>query len=226
MFHSLQSTKISTLVTSTILVALQLCTPAASYTNPSTPTPDNLQEVTSDAFDDDERIIIPPAPGSEDRVALPNGKVFRTDAALPAPVLQMRERLKAAAQSGDVESLRNILQRQTNQPVLAFGEVDDPIVFLKESSNDGEGRELLAIMLELLEAPYSITPAEDGEPAIYVWPAYAAHNLENLSPAELIDVYKIVSHTDLEEMQLYGGWYFFRVGIDAAGEWRYFVAGD
>jgi hypothetical protein len=111
-------------------------------------------------------------------------------------------------------------------PVVTFGEVNDPIEHLKVSSNDGEGRELLAIMIELLESPYSIVSGEDGEPDIYVWPGYATHDLQGLTPAQLVDVYKIVSHMDLEEMQLYGGWYFFRVGIDANGEWRYFVAGD
>jgi len=84
----------------------------------------------------------------------------------------------------------------------------------------------MAIMIELMEAPYSIIPTEDGQPEIYVWPAYATNDLSALSPSELIDVYKIVSHQDLEEMQLYGGWYFYRVGIDATGEWRYFVASD
>lgn len=214
----------------TICVALVLCGLSAmsafaySSSPTTTPLPANSESETLSGSDD--RIIIPAAPEREERQGYQNLKIRRDFSQLPETVRRARDELLAAAKSGDVEALRPIIKRQTNMPVLSFGAVLDPILFLRDSSNDGEGRELMAIMIELLEAPYAITPAENGEPEIYVWPAYASNDLVNLSPKELIDVYKIVSHQDLEEMQLYGGWYFFRVGIDANGEWRYFVAGD
>jgi len=199
---------------------------AFAYSSSPNENPEAVNAVDGAQIDGDERIILPPAPEREERQGFQNLEIRRDLSELPSTVAKTRDELIAAAKSGDVEMLRPILKRQTNPPVVSFGEVPDPIQFLRESSNDGEGRELLAIMIELLEAPYSIVPPQDGAPQIYVWPAYASNDLENLTPAELIDVYKIVSHQDLEEMQLFGGWYFFRVGIDANGEWRYFVAGD
>lgn len=214
----------------TICVALVLCglsaMPAFAYSSSPTTTPLPANSESETLSGSDDRIIIPAAPEREERQGYQNLEIRRDFSQLPETVRRARDELLAAAKSGEVEALRPIIKRQTNMPVLSFGAVLDPILFLRDSSNDGEGRELMAIMIELLEAPYAITPAENGEPEIYVWPAYASNDLVNLSPKELIDVYKIVSHQDLEEMQLYGGWYFFRVGIDANGEWRYFVAGD
>ena len=173
-----------------------------------------------------ERIILPTAPDADTRPTYQNLPVQRDLSALPFGVAAKRDALLKAARSGDVEKFRDIIKRQAGAPVLSFGGTDDPVNFLRDSSNDGEGRELLAIMIELLEAPYALVPAENGDPDIYVWPAYATSDLIDLPPEQLVDVYKIVSHLDLEEMQLFGGWYFYRVGIDAHGEWRYFVAGD
>lgn len=175
---------------------------------------------------DDEPIIIPPGPNQKEPSAYPNLVIQRDLSNLPAPVSKMREGLIKAARTGDIEALWPLIDRQAIPQVLSFDEVPDPIEYLRSSSNDGEGRELLAIMIELLDAPYSIVSPGDGGPDIYVWPGYATNDLQNLTPAELVDVYKIVSHLDLEEMQLFGGWYFYRIGIDANGTWRYFVAGD
>lgn len=209
-----------------VSVAALSCSAAFAYSNSPVVSPETTNAVEGDKFGADERIVLPDAPERAERQGYQNLEIHRDLSELPAAVGATRDELMKAARSGDAEMLRAILKRQTNVPVVSFGDVSDPIDFLRESSNDGEGRELLAIMIELMEAPYSIIPAENGEPDIYVWPSYATNNLENLSPEQLIDVYKIVSHQDLEEMQLFGGWYFFRVGIDANGEWRYFVAGD
>jgi len=215
----------TTWATISALVMLS-CLPAHAYSTSPIATPETVNAIDGEPIDGEERIILPEAPEREERQGYQNLEIRRDLSVLPAAVASTRDELISAAKSGDAEMLRAIIKRQTNPPVVSFGDVADPIEFLRESSNDGEGRELLAIMIELMEAPFSIMPAQNGEPEIYVWPAYATNNLENLSPAELIDVYKIVSHQDLEEMQLFGGWYFFRVGIDSNGEWRYFVAGD
>lgn len=209
-----------------VLIALLSASSINAYTTVPGQAEGSQQSDQIDVLQDDQQIIIPPGPNRVDPSVYPNLDVIRDLSTLPANVAQMRTALIEAAVTGDIESLRPIIKRQSMPPVVSFGDVSDPIEYLRQSSNDGEGRELLAIMIELLESPFSVMPPADGEPAIYVWPAYSTNDLQNLTPTELVDVYKIVSHMDLEEMQLYGGWYFFRVGIDANGEWRYFVAGD
>ncbi|MGJ8527035.1 hypothetical protein [Maritalea sp.] len=207
--------------------AMIFAAPQNAFSYSTSPTPvEDVEQHDGETFDQNERIVLPNAPGKESRQPFQNHEIKRDLAELPDNVAQTRAALMAVAKSGDVEQLRTLIMRQTNAPVLTFGDTAEPIEFLRSSSNDGEGRELLAIMIELLEAPYSIVPAQGGEPEIFVWPAYATNDLKNLTPSELVEVYKIVSHLDLEEMQLFGGWYFYRVGIDANGEWRYFVAGD
>jgi len=209
-----------------LVLSTLACDIALAYSSTPITSPDPANAIEGDQFNTEERIIIPEAPEREERQGYKNLPILRNLESLPPLVAATRDQLLSAAKSGDADMFRPIIKRQSNVPVVSFEEVPDPVEFLRESSNDGEGRELMAIMIELMEAPYSIIPTEDGQPEIYVWPAYATNDLSALSPSELIDVYKIVSHQDLEEMQLYGGWYFYRVGIDATGEWRYFVASD
>ncbi|MCF4097866.1 hypothetical protein [Maritalea mediterranea] len=219
------------LASSTISAALlagALTAPAIASTSGNSSNANS--EVTSQfgpADPSDDQIIIPPNENADARAAAyDNLEPQRDLSVLPPEVAKTRDLLMDAARSGDVERFRPIIDAQPDAPQFSFGVVDQPIQFLRDSSNDGEGLELMAIMLELLEAPYAVQDLGDGRPKMYVWPAYATHNLQGLSDQELVEVYKIVSHLDVEEMRLYGGWYFFRVGIDENGVWQFFVAGD
>jgi hypothetical protein len=144
---------------------------------------------------------------------------------LPEPARKLREDIIAAAKSGNVEALGPIFARQKQVPQLTFDEVKDPVAFLRDTSNDGEGRETLAIIEELLDAPYAVYN-EGSENEVFVWPYFVATDLELLTPEQLVELYRIVSHQDLEEMQAFGGWFFYRISISAKGEWLAFVAGD
>lgn len=152
--------------------------------------------------------------------------IVRTDPALlPEPARQLREDIIAAAKTGNIEALGPIFARQKHVPQLTFDEVKDPVSFLRDTSNDGEGRETLAIIEELLDAPYAVYN-EGSENEVFVWPYFVATDLELLTPEQLVELYRIVSHQDLEEMQAFGGWFFYRISISAKGEWLAFVAGD
>ena len=168
--------------------------------------------------------IAPPVP-TADPITEVETEVHRDLSALPAAVAATRDALMAAAATGDVDALKGVLDAQEELPVLSFGGAEDPLEYLRAASNDGEGRELLGIMLELLEAPFAIVGAGTAD-EMYVWPYFAAISLDDLSPPELVELYKLISHYDFEEMQHLGGWYFYRVGINANGDWAYFVAGD
>ncbi|AVX05205.1 hypothetical protein MXMO3_02694 [Maritalea myrionectae] len=199
----------------------------ATTTDNSSPANSDISSQFGDQDVTDDQIIIPPNENADARAAAYDNLDPQRDLAiLPSTVAKTRDQLMDAARSGDVERFRPIIDAQPEVPQLSFGVVDQPIQYLRDSSNDGEGLELMAIMLELLEAPYAVQDFGDGRPKMFVWPAYATHNLQELNPQELVEVYKIVSHLDVEEMRLYGGWYFFRVGIDENGVWRFFVAGD
>lgn len=145
---------------------------------------------------------------------------------LPLPVRRMRELIMDAARSGDPEGLRMLLGSGANITQLSFGDVDgDPIEYLRSVSGDAEGHEMLAILLEVMEAGYvRFDVGTDNE--LYVWPYFYAMPLETLTPEQRVELFKLVTAGDYEDMLSFGAYIFFRVGITPEGRWLFFVAGD
>jgi hypothetical protein len=154
---------------------------------------------------------------------LPN--ILRSENALPEPVRETRRKLLEAARSGEMERLRALMEEQPEPPSVSFGDPGDPIEYLKQLSSDANGREILAILQEVLESGFvRVAPGTPEE--LYVWPYFAQYPLEALTPAQLVELFTIITSADLEDMKSYGGYTFFRVGIAPDGRWLFFVAGD
>jgi len=101
----------------------------------------------------------------------------------------------------------------------------DPIDFLKGLSGDTEGQEILAIMEEVLDAGYVHLDA--GKPEeLYVWPYFFAVPLDKLDAKQRVELFKIITAGDYEDMKQFGAYIFYRVGITPEGRWAFFVAGD
>ncbi|MET3926399.1 hypothetical protein [Devosia sp. 2618] len=146
--------------------------------------------------------------------------------ALPEAVRAMRQQLIDATKSGDIESLQAIIDAQDTPPTVSFGLPDDPVAYLKEQSADPEGRQILAVLRNVLEAPYAKIDASSETPS-YVWPYLAVvPDISNLTPAQTVDAYRLVSDEDLKGMTEFGGWFAWRVFIGTDGEWQMFVSGD
>lgn len=144
---------------------------------------------------------------------------------LPKPVARLREQLLEAARSGDVNRLKPIFEANEGPPIVSFGEDTDPIAHIKKASGDKEGREVLAIMIEILEAGWlRVDKGTDEE--MYIWPYFARYPLDSLTPAQKVELFKIVTAGDFQDMQEYGVYNFYRLGIGPDGRWNYFVAGD
>lgn len=144
---------------------------------------------------------------------------------LPAPVLNMRARILAAARSGDLKKLLPVLQSNEMMPSLSLTPIDDPLDFLKESSGDTEGHEILAILAETLESGFA--HVEKGTPQeMYVWPYFARYPLHKLSPQQRVELFKIITPQDLADMETIGTYTFYRLGISPDGTWHFFLAGE
>ncbi len=144
---------------------------------------------------------------------------------LPVPVARLRSQIIDAAATGDIEKLRPIIDANGEPPILSFDEVDDPIAFLKSSSGDEGGREILAILTEVLEAGYvHINAGLKDE--MYVWPYFAYYPVDKLTPRQLVELFKLVYAGDYEDMKTYGTYLYYRVGISPDGTWKYFIAGE
>ncbi len=144
----------------------------------------------------------------------------------PEPVRHLREQLIEAAASGDIERLRPFLNPGPDQTqILMEDDKADPITALKGLSGDDDGIEILAILIDVLSTGFVHVDAGTPEEA-YVWPYFAEKPLTSLTPPEKVELLRIVTAGDFADMQEYGNYNFFRVGIAPDGKWKFFTAGD
>lgn len=145
---------------------------------------------------------------------------------LPEPVQRMRQLLVDVAISGDIEKIRPLAGTDSRAALLSLTEATpDPVAYLKSQSGDEEGREILAILEEVLNAGYVHlnvgTPEE-----IYAWPYFFGMPLDRLTPRQKVELFKVITGGEYEEMRQYGAYLFYRVGITPSGDWAFFVSGE
>ncbi len=140
---------------------------------------------------------------------------------LPEPVAAMRDRILEAARSGDVEEMVPALQSNELMPMLADKRVEDAAAFFKEQSADGTGRDILAIMINVLESGY--VKLNVGGTETYVWPYFAEIPLDTLTPAQQVDLYRVVPAAEVKAMREAGKYLHYSLGIGPDGTWHYFV---
>ena len=152
--------------------------------------------------------------------------ILRDLALLPFPTRRMHELILEAARTGDVEKLRPYVGYGNDTTMLSLGGIeDDPINFLKTLSGDSEGHEVLAILMEILESGF-VHLDEGTEQELYVWPYFFAQPIDKLTPKQRVELFRIITYGDFEDMKSFGAYIFYRVGITPKGRWRFFVAGD
>jgi hypothetical protein len=145
---------------------------------------------------------------------------------LPEPVRRMRQLILDATKSGDPEALRSLIGTGDDITQLSLGGLDgDPIEFIKSLSGDEGGQEILAILEEVLTSGFVRLDAGDPE-EMYIWPYFFATPLETLTAPQRVELFKILTAGDYEDMKSYGGYIFYRAGITPEGRWSFFVAGD
>ncbi|HEV7321120.1 MAG TPA: hypothetical protein VGO04_21175 [Ensifer sp.] len=145
---------------------------------------------------------------------------------IPAPVARMRELIVEAAASGDIERLRSLLGKGPNQTqVTGVTGDEDPVAILKGLSGDQEGVEILAILLDVLSTGFVLVDKGTPQEA-YVWPYFAEKKLSTLTPPEKVDLFRLVTAGDFADMEEFGSYNFYRVGIMPDGKWKFFIAGD
>jgi hypothetical protein len=142
-------------------------------------------------------------------------------AKLPSQVQRMRQAILQAAVTGDIEQLRIPIEMNEIHPVFAKSHVPDPIAYLKSASADGNGRELLAVLFNILTAGYAISnPGTKDE--MIVWPYHAVIPLNALTPSQEVEIYRFLPPARLKEMIAQGKYKFYSAGIGRDGVWHYF----
>lgn len=162
----------------------------------------------------------PPALRTVDNIRRAAGK----SDGLPAPVADMREAILGAVQAGAIEELQLPLSWNEMKPDIADKAGDDPIAYWRQTSGDGAGREILAVLGRILDMrPARVASGADVENnAVYVWPYLAEADLSALKPAEEVDLYRLVSPAEAKAMREARKWTWWRLSIGADGTWHSF----
>jgi hypothetical protein len=193
--------------------------------NPASPLDDVAPPaVDPDASDQDNTDADPARPNIDPNAPLPTVEYDLTK--LPDAVREMHTKLVEAAKSGKMDALRALIGTGENQTQFSLGNQDeDPLTFLLSLSGDPGGQEILAILLEILDAGYVHLDA--GTPQdLYVWPYFFAIPLDRLTDMQRVELFKIVTSGDVEDMKSFGAYIFYRAGISPDGKWRFFLAGE
>ncbi|MDP9559215.1 UNVERIFIED_ORG: hypothetical protein J2740_000385 [Rhizobium nepotum] len=143
----------------------------------------------------------------------------------PEAVRKLRQQIMDAASSGDIEKLRPFIAASDKQFRIDGNDSDDPIAALKSYSGDPDGLEVLAIIIDLLSTGYAHVDAGTPDEA-YVFPYFSGKPLNTLTAPEKVELLRIITAGDLADMQEYGNYSFYRIGISPDGKWKFFTAGD
>jgi len=144
---------------------------------------------------------------------------------LPPAVARTRERILAAARSGELQKLLTVMQMNETMPIFSFSEDKDPVAFWKANYPDSEGVEVLSILITVLETGFVHVDVGTTQ-EIYLWPYFARLSLKSLTPEQKVELFRIVTGADYKDMIEFGAYSFYRLGIAPDGTWHFFVAGD
>lgn len=189
-------------------------TPPPSATQFVPPAPDG--NATAGTANPQPATGQPPAAGPEIAADL---------ARLPPAVLRTRERILAAARTGDLQALLAVMRANGSMPIFSHTQKQDPSAYWIENYPDSEGVEILSILISLLETePVRIDAGTPQE--MYLWPYFARLPLRSLTPAQKVELFRVVTGSDYKDMLERGRYVFYQVGIGPDGTWRYFVASE
>jgi hypothetical protein len=172
-----------------------------------------------------ERLGVPALAGekaAETSKAAPKERAFH--GALPQSVIDMREQILAAVHAGDVAELKDAIEWNEIKPDFGEPANGDPIAYWKKNSADGQGREVLAVIANLLALPPArLAIGKDPENTmVYVWPYLAELPLDTLTPGAEVDLYRLMSAEQAKPMKASKKWTWWRLAIGADGTWHTF----
>ena len=142
----------------------------------------------------------------------------------PEAVQKMRKAIIDAASAGDVNKVAELLKAGPTD-MGPDNTNTDLVAALHDMSGDGDGLEILSIMMDVLSSGYAHVGAGTKD-EMYVWPYFTAKQLDKLTPSEKVDLMRLVTAGDFADMQEYGSYNFYRVGITPDGHWKFFLSGN
>lgn len=202
--------------------------PGPGAITPAAPEDDGIVEDSIPVIPDPDPLFKRdmPDPVEATEPDAPPAEVIYDIEKVPEPVRRMRQLIIDAATTGDISKLKPLMNPGPDQTTVPLQDPEqDPIDALKALSGDSDGMEILAILLDILSTGF--VQVDKGTPdEAYVWPYFAGKSLGLLTPQEKVELLRIVTAGDVAEMQEYGNYNFFRVGITPDGRWKFLAVGD
>src|SRR5258708_1281979 len=131
-------------------------------------------------FQADGRMVPPGAEGK-------TPEIIADLSLLPPAVARTRDRILAAARSGNLQGLAAIVQ--ADETTFSWSDEQNPTAFWRVNYPDSEGLEALSILTTILEAPF--VHADRGtQQEVYLCPYFARVPLKTLSPEHTVDLFK------------------------------------
>jgi hypothetical protein len=161
-------------------------------------------------------------------------EISRDLESLPPNVRRMRGLILEAVRGGDSAALRKPIEwnevppsfgrsapKGTRGPAMA----DELLKFFRERSGDGQGRETMGQLVNILAVGHARINA--GQPQeMFVWPYFAVLDPRLLTPEQEVDVYRVMGAAQLAEWREKGRFPYWRIGIGPDGTWHYFLGGE
>ena len=151
-------------------------------------------------------------------------EILRDNSILPEAVARIRTAMLSAAMSGEIEALRVPVEMNEIPPMVAREKVSDPIAYWRKIGRDGEGREIMAIMIELFRTGFVRKAPGTGD-EMYIWPYFAEIPLDKLTPAQEVELLTLVTPDQMKAMRASGKYDHYRIGIAHDGTWHFFWNG-
>jgi hypothetical protein len=153
---------------------------------------------------------------------------------LPQNVRRMRGLILEAVRSGDSAALRKPIEWNEVPPSFGKGApkgakgpamADELLKFFRERSGDGQGRETMGQLVNILAVGHARINA--GQPQeMFVWPYFAVLDPRLLTPEQEVDVYRVMGAAQLAEWREKGRFPYWRIGIGPDGTWHYFLGSE
>ncbi len=140
--------------------------------------------------------------------------------AVPEDVLATVLDIVDAAQQCDYTRLETIAG---DEFTASYGGSEPSDLWTQQEEN---GDKPMYWLLSILNLPYGTIETDNGP--MYVWPAAYAHqgSWETTPQQDMDALRSLYTEDDLQSFADFGGYYGYRVGITASGDWLFFVAGD
>lgn len=161
-----------------------------------------------------------------EKAGAPNSaaEILRDNSILPEAVGRIRAAMLSAAMSGEIEALRVPVEMNEIPPMVAKEKITDPVAYWRKIARDGQGREIMAIMVELFRTGFVRKAPGTGD-EMYIWPYFAEVPLDTLTPAQEVELLTLITPDQLKAMRASGKYDHYRIGIAHDGTWHFFWNG-